>query len=111
MKSLLPAHGRVDCADCFPSVTNWGGAYERDGWRLERNPCAWGSDDPIVLVLGFSKGVNQTRDLIEADGRGYNAVPFRSMRNNLTAILRRLSLLAPHDDVDRHINAEEKDIA
>jgi hypothetical protein len=105
--SPLPPHGRIDCALCFPSAPPWGGAYSRHGWRLERNPCAWGSRDPVVLVLGFSKGVNQTRGIVEAEGTAYDDIPFRNMRPNLTKILQRLSLLRPGDTIGHHINAGE----
>jgi hypothetical protein len=110
-RPLLPEHGRLDCSACFPPATAWGGSYACDGWQLERNPCAWGSCDPVVLVLGFSKGRNQSGNIVDAEGPEYDAVPFRHMRRNLTAILQRLRLLGPGDEIDNHIDRDERTFA
>jgi hypothetical protein len=106
---LLPRHGRIECSRCFPVGVAWGEAfYPSPGWQLERNPCAWGSRDPRVLILGFSKGANQTAALSSAE---FDAVPFKGMRSRLTAILQTLGLLDSGDQIDDHISAEERDFA
>ncbi len=108
--ALLPRHDRIDCQKCFSeTAAAWGRAvFEQDGWRLEHNPCAWGAQDPNVLVLGFSKGNSQT-GVIESSP--FNEVPFRGMRTNLTRILQRLGLLGLNEQVDARIRAAEQDYA
>lgn len=54
--SLVPPHGPIFCRLCFPAG---GDRVERDGWRLDNNPGAWGGRDPQVLALGCSKGATQ----------------------------------------------------
>ena len=107
----LPAHGPIDCIDCYPSSIPRGGDYAKNGWKIERNPGSWGSHDPVVLVLGFSKGPHQCHDILSAEERDFDAIPFRGMRPKLTKILQRLGLLGCDDDIGRHINAAESDFA
>lgn len=102
-------HGQIDCAVCFPPGTAWGAATADDGWQLERNPCAWGSRNAVVVVLGFSKGRNQS--ITAAGGPAFDAIAFRAMRGNLTRILARLGVLGSGDEIDRHIYAAERDLA
>lgn len=106
----LPGHGRVDCTLCFGAIpVVWGvTAYEKDGWRLENNPGAWGAIDPLVLVLGVSKGTNQCNRINKVP---HEKIPFAGERPNLSKILARLGLIANGCDVTDRICAAEKDIA
>jgi hypothetical protein len=105
----LPSHGRLNCSRCFQHGAKWGfSSIEQDGWVLENNPMSWGAADPRYLVLGFSKGTRQCRELLTSV---HNAVPFAGFRHNVTSILRKLGLL-PHDElIDSRINESEMDFA
>lgn len=106
----LPPHGRIDCAACFegqPVV--WGvTAIERHGWRIENNPGAWGSTEPLVLILGVSKGTNQCNKINKVQ---HDEIPFAGERPALSKILARLGLLAVGTDVSSRIGKQEKDFA
>jgi hypothetical protein len=108
---LLPLHGRLSCSRCFPDEQAiWGVTTlpNGNGWKIENNPCAWGSRNPRVLVLGFSKGSRQT---IETEPEAHNKIAFKGMRDNLTLILRKLDLLAPEERIGYRISEREPDIA
>ena len=107
---LLPAHGRISCGRCFPGGDPvWGvSSVEVEGWRLENNPMAWGSRNPRVLVLGFSKGPRQSSDLLE---RRHEDVAFARGRKPLGKILARLGLIQDAAAVDRLIADPEGDFA
>jgi hypothetical protein len=109
--ALLPPHGRLSCSRCFPDQqAMWGVTTPpiASGWTIENNPCAWGSRNPRVLVLGFSKGANQTAQILQLP---HDYIPFKGMRNNLTLILRKLGVLAPGERIDGRIAEREPDIA
>ena len=103
---MLPQHGVIECTRCFRDHhVKFGEALEFDGgWRLENTPASWGSRNPVVLILGFSKGENQSRA-----GLDFDSIPFRGFRSNLTKILQGLELLSSGDEIDRHIHADEQD--
>lgn len=104
MNLLLP-HGPISCRLCFPAGRD---RVERDGWRLDNNPGAWGARDPLVLVLGFSKGATQA-DICRRGN--FDDIPFARARDRLTRVLRTLRVLACDDVLDNHIRAEESDLA
>lgn len=88
----LPSHGRVRCAECFG-----GQAYdfdrarvERDGWRITNNPLAWGSREPEVVVLGFSKGPTQSGALAATP---HDQVAYKGGRSAVAKILHHVGLL------------------
>lgn len=107
---LLPPHDRMTCTACFPQRANWGETriLSEDGWSLENNPCAWGARSPRFLVLGFSKGERQSRNILAKD---HDAIPFDGFRPRLAAGLRMLTLLEEGDTVDNHIRVDEPDWA
>src|SRR5690606_32655132 len=87
---MLPSHGRVDCRKCFGAKA--GSTLERGKWRLQNDPCHWGSPNPEVLVLGFSKGFTQVDALTNLP---FADVPFKGMRDRLGRTLESFGLL-PH---------------
>lgn len=107
---LLPAHGRMTCTACFGEQVNWGRtrAKSGDGWTLDNNPCAWGSRNPRFLLLGFSKGERQSRDIL---ARRHNDIPYAGFRERLTGGLQQLGMLATDDRIDNHIRSDETDWA
>jgi hypothetical protein len=103
---LLPKHGRIKCSVCFDNTVEWGVSYfEKNGWRLECNPGAWGSQQPVVLVLGVSKGTNQCNKITELQ---HEEIPFKGERKNLSNILNRLGLLPDNMRVDHCISETEQ---
>ena len=107
---LLPPHGRMACTACFPGGAVWGRTkiQSEDGWSLENNPCAWGAQSPRFLLLGFSKGERQSKDIL---AKRHDAIPYAGFRDRLTAGLRMLTLLGEGDTLDTHIRADEQDWA
>lgn len=94
--SSLPRHGRVACSKCHegePCVFDRT-VTERDGWRIKSNPMAWGSERPVVVVLGFSKGPSQSGSLAATP---HDTVPFRGGRTQLSRILHHVGLLRAPD--------------
>lgn len=94
--TLLPDHGRVDCALCHR-----GQSYqfdvtrtEEDGWRITDNPLAWGNVAPEVLVLGFSKGPTQAGALSR---QPHDQIAYRGGRKNLAKILHHIGLIDAPD--------------
>ncbi len=108
--NTIPLHGKLPCALCFTSKNQpWGeGISENDGWRLENNPCSWGASNPSILILGFSKGNNQTNNILKSN---FNDIPFKGMRNNLTNILRKLNLLKDNEIIDEKICESESEFS
>ena len=108
--SVLPRHGRIYCNKCFEGEeVQWGiTRIEKNGWLLENNPGSWGSQEPIVLILGVSKGTRQSEKINKLT---HNEIPFRSERKNLTKLLIRLGLMSEDESVDKKINKDEKDFA
>jgi hypothetical protein len=65
-------------------------------WRITANPLSWGSSEPEVLILGFSKGPSQAGELQRL---AHNEIPYRKGRKQVGKILSHLGLLpAAHPD-------------
>jgi hypothetical protein len=102
---MLPSHGWVGCRKCFStndSAQLLGQGFPKP-WKIESPNGSWGSSDPLVMVIGFSRGANQSKPM------PFDKVAFNGMRPQLTSILQALGLLGPDDQVDHRIKAEEKD--
>lgn len=58
-------------------------------WRVKPNPLAWGSAEPKIIVLGFSKGPKQVAKLEKAghDETAFNEVAFKDSRDYVGKIL------------------------
>jgi hypothetical protein len=95
---ILPIHGRIDCSRCF----NGCGSVEFDvtkrteaDWRITANPLAWGSTNPEVLVLGFSKGPSQAGALASTP---HDQIAYKGGRTSVGRILARVGLIQKPDD-------------
>lgn len=100
-----PKHGPMACNRCFATADH---VAQVGRWRVVNDPGAWGSSDPEVLVLGFSKGFTQAN----AYARGnFDDIPFKGMRPRLGAALHAIGLLAETDAVDEHMRNGEKTFA
>ncbi len=107
---LLPEHGRISCAKCFdsPSVS-WGSTEAEFGnWKLANNPGSWGGQNPRVLVLGFSKGWNQIKDIAR---RSHDEIAFSGGRHSLQRILAALELLPAQKTVEDLLTDRNGDFA
>lgn len=88
---MLPRHGKIDCRECFTDHEEV--MHPHDAWRMVNNPGAWGSAEPEVLVLGFSKGATQV-DLYEKSL--FEDVAFGGpARKRLTKILQDCGVIKP----------------
>ncbi len=103
---MLPEHGWIGCGKCFkaPEVMRHIGVGVSPAFRIEQPNGAWGARDPLVVILGFSRGSRQD------PSRSFDDVAFAGMRNQLTQIMRALGLLGDGDHVDNRIRAGESDI-
>lgn len=104
-QNSFPSHGPISCARCIAPDQR---VVEVGRWRVVNDPGAWGSADPQVLVLGFSKGFTQANAYAQGD---FDAVPFKGMRPRLTAALRAVGLLAAGETVDERMRHEEQNFA
>lgn len=71
-------------------------------------PRRWGSADPEILVLGFSKGFTQAN--AARSGR-FEDIPFKDMRPRLTKVLDTLKVLGPTEQADDRMVATETRLA
>jgi hypothetical protein len=102
MTQQFPEHGKVKCNLCFtmPGETLTAGL-----WRFRNDPGHWGSSNPTVLVLGFSKGATQVN--IYDRGR-FEDVAFAGSRQRLKSVLVRLGLLKDGENIDLKFERDEK---
>lgn len=104
-RAPFPAHGPIACRRCFTVPEP---VLDVGPWRAVNDPGAWGSADPEILVLGFSKGFTQAS--AARSGR-FEDIPFKGMRPRLTEILRTLGVLGPAEQVDARMVAGERRLA
>jgi hypothetical protein len=97
-------HGPVRCRECFDAEHRAVTTIEADGFRLVNDPGYWGAPDPVVLVLGQSKGRNQWTSW----GRDFDDVAFAGIRDRLRSILERVGIPVEHDDIDACFRADER---
>ena len=104
----MSRHGKIKCWECFGREVEWGHELVRDGWILKNNPCSWGSENPLIMILGFSKGRTQIKEL---ESGKFNEVPFKGMRKRIDVILDRLGVLSQGESISDKINEEERDFS
>lgn len=100
--SIGYAHGPGNCRKCF---TDSESTLALGDWRLVNNPGYYGSSDPEILVLGFSKGANQNR--VAAKGN-FDEIAFAKARHRLTAVLDALKVMPADRGIDDLMTAREK---
>lgn len=103
--SCLPAHGRVSCTICHATESpDFDRTRTRDGdWRITFNPLSWGSVEPEVVVLGFSKGPTQAGALAHAP---HDSIAYKGSRGNVGKILAHVGLIppGPNDELSRRVD-------
>lgn len=100
--SCLPAHGRVKCTRCYPSVPNPvfnkpARSSSDDAWRIRANPLAWGNVEPEIVVLGFSKGPKQVCAL-SAGKCTHEDIAFKESLTQVGKILAHIGAMCPPAD-------------
>ena len=95
----IQTHGRSSCTACFLPGSAPGSTRVEGAWRMDNNPGYWGAPEPEVLVLGFSKGANQSGSL------PFDRIAFNGARHNLREILVALKLMPSNADIDAHFTA------
>jgi len=95
--SCLPKHGRVGCQRCFSRrATRFDlTKEEKEGWRITSNSLSWGSVEPEVVVLGFSKGPTQVGALAN---RPHDEIAYKGSRLNVGKILAHVGLIPQVSD-------------
>lgn len=93
-------HGWQVCRACHAPGQN---VRVEGEWHLRANPGYWGSSSPRVLVLGFSKGANQTAAV--ASG-AFEAVAFARMRPRLQQVLDTLGIDLEGQTIDEALSTE-----
>lgn len=93
--ACLPSHDRVDCTRCFQSANTTSFDVTKrtcpEGkWRITSNPLAWGSTEPEIVVLGFSKGPTQAGAL--ANTR-HDAIAYKGSRTAVGKILAHIGVV------------------
>jgi hypothetical protein len=99
-----PIHGPLQCAKCF---TDCNLPEAANGWRLVNDPGYWGATDPVVLVLGQSKG-KTARDIYARGGPEFDKVAFAGVRDRLAEILDKIEIHLDKHLVDKHFTSAEQ---
>ena len=104
MKNVFPKHGQISCDKCFPNGER---QIQIGNWQIRNDPGAWGSSDPEIIVLGFSKGATQA-DIYQSGKFDDIAFGGKRSRKNLTNILRCVGILNESEAADDKIRDSEK---
>lgn len=103
--TCLPLHGRVSCRICHSdAVVAFDETRTTEGdWRITFNPLSWGTSEPEIVVLGFSKGPTQAGALANSP---HDEIAYKGSRLNIGKILAHLGLISSHapDKLRRHVD-------
>lgn len=95
-------HGWQACRNCHASNSD---LRVEGPWHLRANPGYWGTSEPTVLVLEFSKGATQ----ISASQSGnFDGVAFAGMRPRLRQVLDALGIDLGTETVDQALSASSR---
>lgn len=98
------SHGWQPCRACHLANTEVTHAGE---WQMRANPGYWGSSNPRVLVLGFSKGANQ---IAAASSGAFDGVAFAGARPRLKQVLDALGIDLGGQSIDAVLRADGEGI-
>lgn len=96
-------HGPQQCRDCFKGSEQ---TLVIGDWRLHNNPGYYGSANPQVLVLGFSKGANQNKAAQEGS---FDKIAFAKARPRLKVVLDTLNIMPSDRSIDALMTANERE--
>lgn len=94
-------HGFGSCRECFSGNEE---TMSLGDWRLHNIPTYSGSAAPEILVVGFSKGANQTK---AAETGDFDKVAFAGARDRLGQVLDKLDVLPRDRGIDALFTASE----
>lgn len=94
-------HGPQACRQCFEGAQS---ELRLGDWRLVNNPGYYGSSSPEILVLGFSKGANQSRAAEQGD---FDRIAFANARHRLQQVLQVLGVMPEGRDIDSLMTPKE----
>jgi hypothetical protein len=94
-------HGPFQCRACFCGNESTLALGE---WRLHNNPGYYGSSDPEILVLGFSKGANQNK---ATEGGDFDKIAFAKARHRLKKVLETFNVMPSNRGIDALMTARE----
>lgn len=120
-------HGPITCNKCKSFMnhvdTKNNGVYSYDLMEskdgkliLENNPLSFGSSDPDVLILGFSKGKKQNDKLFKSqsctnidiiDDASFRTIAFDGLQEIIEATLKATSVINDSDTLDQLLNSQE----
>jgi len=95
-------HGPLQCRVCFSGTEK---TLVLGDWRLHNNPGYYGSSEPEILVLGFSKGANQNK---VAEAGDFDKIAFAKARHRLKAVLETLYIMPSDRNIDALMTAREQ---
>jgi len=95
-------HGPIQCRACFSGTEK---TLALGDWRLHNNPGYYGSSNPEILVLGFSKGANQNKIAETGD---FDKIAFAKARHRLKAVLETLSIMPSDRNIDALMTRHEQ---
>lgn len=93
------SHGWQPCRACHLANTE---VTQAGDWQMRANPRYWGSANPRVLILGFSKGANQ---IAAASSGSFDAVAFARARPRLKQVLDALGIDLGGQSIDSALTA------
>ena len=96
-------HGPQSCRACFVGQEE---TLAIGDWRLQNNPGYYGSADPEIIVLGFSKGANQNK---VAQQGNFDKVAFANARHRLQDVLKTLKIMPSNRGIDSIMTGQEKE--
>lgn len=99
-------HGPLKCRRCFEVHDS--SIIEVDSWRLVNDPGLWGATDPVVLILGQSKGNTQARSWSLGE---FDKVGFAGIRDRLARVLDRIGIDIDVANPDKHFSSDEPNLA
>ena len=102
-KNNLPdgyVHRPPQCRLCFKDNEKISTLGE---WKLYNNPGYWGSPNPKILVLGFSKGRNQN-----IETKNFEKIPFAGARPRLERVFKTLNIMPPNRSIDDLMKVNEQ---
>ena len=94
-------HGPIQCRACYSGSEP---TLVLGDWRLHNNPGYYGSSDPEILVLGFSKGANQNK---VAEEGNFDKIAFAKARHRLKAVLETLNVMPSDRGIDALMTVRE----
>ncbi len=95
-------HGPHQCRACFNGSER---TLVLGDWRLHNNPGYYGSADPEILILGFSKGANQNK---VAEEGNFDKIAFAKARHRLKAVLETLNIMPSDRSIDALMTVREQ---